>query len=289
MTRINPASDAVFSEAVSHRMGTMKKDYYSPHPLRAFLVLAFLLGWGAWALAWAAGFHPGAGLTSWTPYLPGIFGPALAAWLADRHALSGVLRIHRHSALLYLLAWLLPLVLAALVVLVVYALNLSLPDYALGRGYVLLAGSRAPSWLRFWHVLIAAVLAGPLLTPLALAQELGWRAVLQARLFAWHNCLSGAVTGGLWALWLSPLMLMGGAGPAEVALLVSACVLLSLLAGGLYRFTDSLCAPSLALASVVSPGALLLVVLFGGGPNIHLIYGLGLLLLGILCLLLQDR
>jgi hypothetical protein len=119
------------------------------------------------------------------------------------------LRIKIQRWPLYLLAWFLPLIAVSIIVLLAYAFNLSLPDYSLMRGYIDLTGAPPPAGFQFMHLLLLFVVMTPLLAPILLGQEFGWRGYLQPRLFPQRPQLSALGTGILWALWYLPFYLAG--------------------------------------------------------------------------------
>jgi uncharacterized protein len=260
----------------------------------AFILITFGAAWCIWSIAWLCGLRASNGLAFQAAILPGTFSPALAAVLVRKYITrQGMavtsLCINLRRWPLYLLGWYLPVAVIAGVVLLAYGFNLSLPDYSLQRGFVEITGTSAPEGLRFFHVLLLAAAGVPLLTPLMLGEELGWRGYLQLRLFPGRPILAAMGTGIVWALWQSPLYLAGyyfdiGAGYSFLLIIVLA-ILLSILFGWLQQRTGSVWAPALAHAATNFLGVNLAAVLFAGGPNyVWLSYG-GILSLIPLCLL----
>jgi uncharacterized protein len=253
----------------------MQKDH---RDVNLFIILAFGLAWSAWGAALLAGMRPGDGTAFQLAILPGLFAPALAAiivrrWVSGEGFANAGLRPNLNHWPLYLLAWFLPLIITAGVVLLAYAFNLSLPDYTLQRGFVEVTGGAAPEGITFLPLLLAVVLSAPFMAPLMLGEEFGWRGYLQPRLFPGRPLLAAGATGVAWALWHLPLHLAGyhlyGSTPAVFAipLLIIYSILLSIVFGWLQHRTGSVWAPALAHAAVNMIGVNLTNVLFGGGPN----------------------
>jgi uncharacterized protein len=263
-----------------------------------YIIITFGMAWGIWGIALLSGLRPADGLVFQAAIFPGIFAPAVAAvivrrWVTQEGFTSARLRPNLHRWKPYLLAWFLPLIVIAVVVLFAYGFNLSLPDYSLQRGYVEHTGAQAPEGFRFLHFLLLAVLAAPLMAPVMLGEEFGWRGYLQPRLSPGRPLFGALLTGLIWALWHLPLHLAGyhlyGSAPvlSTIPLLITYSVLLSILFGWLQQRADSVWAPALAHAAANMLGANLAAVLFAGGPNyVWLSYGgiLSLIPLGLVCL-----
>jgi membrane protease YdiL (CAAX protease family) len=246
--------------------------------LIAYLIIAFGLAWAAWGAALLLGFLPAHGLAFQAALLPAWFAPAAAAvivrrWVTHEGFTDSRLRLNIRRWPFYLLAWFLPLIAVSIIVLLGYAFNLSLPDYSLQRGYIDLTGASPPAGFQFIHLLLLFVVMTPLLAPIMLGQEFGWRGYLQPRLFPQRPQLSALVTGILWALWYLPFYLAGCSsydptGTWVTYLLFAAnAVLLAIIYGWLQARTASVWAPALAHAGTVLLGGGLAMVLFGGGPN----------------------
>jgi hypothetical protein len=119
-----------------------------------YIIITFGMAWGIWGIALLSGLRPADGLVFQAAIFPGIFAPAVAAvivrrWVTQEGFTSARLRPNLHRWKPYLLAWFLPLIVIAVVVLFAYGFNLSLPDYSLQRGYVEHTGAQAPEGFRF--------------------------------------------------------------------------------------------------------------------------------------------
>jgi uncharacterized protein len=264
----------------------------------AYIFITFGLAWAAWGFMLAQTPRSDNDSAYFMAILPGVFAPALAALIVRRWITrEGFADLQIHLQIrrwpVYLLAWFLPLIIIAVVVLFAYGFNLSLPDYSLQRGFVEQAGSQPPEGLRFLHFLLLVLLAAPLLTPVMLGEELGWRGYLQPRLFPERPVFSALLTGLIWGVWHLPLHLSGyhlyGSAPvvSTIPLLIIYSILLSILFGWLQQQANSVWAPALAHAAANMLGVNLAAVLFAGGPNyIWLSFGgiLSLIPLGLVCL-----
>jgi uncharacterized protein len=269
-----------------------------PNGMIIYIIITFGMAWGIWGIALLSGLRPADGLAFQAAIFPGIVTPALAAvivrrWVTREGFTDARLRPNLRRWQPYLLAWFLPLIVIAVVVLFAYGFNLSLPDYSLQRGYVEQTGAQAPEGFRFLHLLLVTVLAAPLLAPLMLGEEFGWRGYFQPRLFPRRPLFGALLTGLIWALWHLPLHLAGyhlyGSASviATIPLMLTYSVLLSILFGWLQQRAGSVWAPALAHAAANMLGANLAAALFAGGPHyVWLSYGgiLSLIPLGVVCL-----
>jgi uncharacterized protein len=272
-------------------MTTSRKGIY------IFIILTFLLSWGLWITTLALGITPQDGPVFQAAILPGAVAPALAAlivrrWVTREGFTDLGLRPNLRRWPNYLLAWFLPLIIIAVVVLLSYAFNLTLPDYTLQRGYPLLTGQTAPAGTTFLHLLLLTTVATPLAAPFFLGEEFGWRGYLQPRLFNGKPLPAALAVGLIWGVWHLPIHLSGyhlyGNAPtlATIPLLIVYSMLLSIIFGWLQQRTSSVWAPALAHAAANLIGGNLAAVLFAGGPNyLWLAYGgfLSLIPLGLLC------
>jgi uncharacterized protein len=203
-----------------------------------FLLVAFGGAWSVWAAAWFLGVF-NASPTGQVVVAVGAFSPALATvvmrrWVTRESFGDAGLRINLRGGLpYYVLGWLLPLPVIAVVVGLASALRLPFTHGDLPATAVL-----------------TSVVAAVLVTPLFLGEELGWRGYLQIRLFAQRPVLAAAVTGLVWGFFHFPVIVAGVQGYENVALGLATfpvfTVLLSIILGWLRERTGSIWAACLA-------------------------------------------
>ena len=263
-----------------------------------YLLLAFGMAWALWEIPLLFGVSPRNPLFQ-LAVLPGAFAPAVAAivvrkWVTREGFADAGLRLNLRRWPCYLVAWLLPLPVTAIIVALAVVLGIGRPDFSLMRALRTLAPEGAsvpalpPNLLLVVPVqlLITALLA----TPILWGEEFGWRGYLQMRLLHRRPLLAAVATGLIWGVWHYPLNLRGYNFPnhpllALVAFPVST-VLLSIIFGWLRLKTGSVWAASLAHAATNAVGGSLTVLLFAGGPDLAFVGYLGLLgwvPLGALC------
>ena len=264
----------------------------------AYLAIAFGLAWGLWEIAIRCGASPVNMRYQWA-FLPGTFAPALAAlvvrkWVAREGFRDAGLRLNLwREWRYYLIAWLLPLLVAVVVTTLAVLLGLGQPDFSLQRflaqAFPGVANHAVPGWV--WCVLpfqflIAALFA----TAILWGEEFGWRGYLQLRLFPERPLLSAVVTGLIWGAWHYPLNLRGYNYPDHrlLGLIVFpvGTVMLSIIFGWLRLRSGSIWPVCLAHAATNAVGGSLLMMLFLGGPNWICLSYLGVLAwipLGALC------
>jgi membrane protease YdiL (CAAX protease family) len=246
----------------------------------AYLGLAFGLAWLAWEIPIRLlGAEPGP--ASQLILLPGGLAPAVAAFIVRRlvtregFADTGLRPNLRRSWRVYLVAWLHPLAVIGVVVILAAGLGVSQPDLTLGRALDTLAPGVAPArglppalWLIIpVQLLITSVVVSPLL----FGEEFGWRGYLQPRLFPGKPIAAAVATGLIWSAWHLPLNLRGYNDPSRSVLgliaFTGSCIFLSLIFGWVHNRAGSIWAPSLAHAASNSLGGSIAFLLFVGGPN----------------------
>jgi membrane protease YdiL (CAAX protease family) len=262
-----------------------------------YLALAFGIAWILWAVLWRLGLSPRDPLFQ-VALLPGGFAPAVAAlivrrWVTREGFADAGLKLGLRNWRAYLVAWLSPLAVATLIVVLAAVTGIGRPDFTLQRALRALVPGADPPAIppAVWLVVPVQFLVVSLIaTPLLFGEEFGWRGYLQMRLLAGRPVLAAAVTGLIWGVWHYPLILMGYQYPADpiLGLLVFpvSAVLLSIVFGWLRLRTGSVWAASLAHAATNASGASLITLLFTGGPNWLLVsyFGvLGWIPLGALC------
>jgi uncharacterized protein len=262
-----------------------------------FLLLAFGIAWGSWAVPLLAGLRPADGILFTLAIAPGAFAPALAAiivrkWVTREGFGDAGLKPNLRKWPYYLFAWLLPIFVIGIVVVLATASNTAAPDYSLERGFPLLTGGTpAPEGITFSSLLLAYLLTAPFLAPLLWGEEFGWRGYLQTRLYTGQPLKAAAATGVIWGVWHLPVNMVGyndvGERLLSSALFMAAAILMSIIFGWLQQQTGSCWAPSLGHAAHNNLGGSISMLLFKGGQNYAWVsYGgiFSLIPLGLVCL-----
>jgi membrane protease YdiL (CAAX protease family) len=257
----------------------------------AFLLIAFGLAWASLeAMYRLKGTAPTALLSLLE--VPAVFAPAIACfvvrkWVTREGFADAGLRLHLRKWPYYLVAWLLPLVVVAFIVVLAPLFGLGTPDFSLDRGIRFMAsfGKPLPAWAPHTLALLTGIflLEAVFAVPLLFGEEFGWRGYLQKRLFPTNPVLSAVATGIIWGLWHLPGSLRGYSFPdnPKVGALVMypiGGILFSIIFGWLVLKTGSIWSCSLAHASTNCVGGSLFLLLFGGGGASFLYVGYGGLL-----------
>ena len=258
---------------------------------RGILVYLFIAFGGAWVL-WITALL--AGVPATDPLfqyvaLPGGFAPAVAAvvtrkWVTHEGFADAGLKLRlRRGWPYYLFAWLLPLVVVAIIVALAAVLGVDRPDFTLQRALGELApGANPPSFpssgLLVFLLVVGVLIQAVVLTPILWGEEFGWRGYLQVRLLAGRPLLAAVVTGLIWGMWHYPIILAGYERYEStlLGLLIFPVltVLLSIIFGWLRLRTGSVWCASLAHASTNAVGGSLTALLFLGGSSMTLVgYG----------------
>ena len=263
----------------------------------AYLLLTFGSAWILWETAIRVGLSPRNPLFQFAA-LPGAFAPAVAAilvrkWITREGFADAGLRLNLREWRYYLVAWLVPIPVTAIIVLLAVVLGISRPDFSFMRAARWLMGGATvpPPPPYIWAILPVQFAMGALIgTPLLWGEEFGWRGYLQPRLFGNRPLLAAVSTGLIWGVWHYPLNLRGYNFPDDplIGLVVFpvGTVLLSIIFGWLRLRTGSVWAASLAHSATNAIGGSMTLLLFMGGPNWIFVSYLGLLgwiPLGALC------
>lgn len=208
-----------------------------------FIAIAFAVSWAIVIGGWAAGLHENRQLAVLVIALS-MFGPAVAAItcaaLFEKGRRVEALGLRAKINWWWLLAWLIPMALAALAVgfTLIFSANSFVP---IGQAVIAAAPPEQAAGLQDLDpgalaaiVLVQALLIGPLINTLILtfSEELGWRGYLWdlwAKFGFWRASLA---TGAIWGAWHAPTILLFGHNyPHDrligVPLFVLFCVLLS--------------------------------------------------------------
>jgi membrane protease YdiL (CAAX protease family) len=264
-----------------------------------YLLITFLLAWALWEIPISLGLSLKNPLFQFFA-LPGTFSPAIAAFIVRKWVThegfgdAGLKSNLKTKWRYYLVAWLLPLFVSAIIIVLVIVLGIAYPDFTFQRAIEVLAPgtkvSAIPSLVLFIapiYLLIAALFS----TFLLFGEEFGWRGYLQMRLFSGQPLLAAISTGIIWGIWHYPINIRGYNFPDHpiLGLLVFpvTTVMLSIIFGWLRLRSGSIWTSCLAHAATNSIGASLTLSLFlGGGDSILFSYlGLiGWIPLGALCL-----
>jgi membrane protease YdiL (CAAX protease family) len=257
----------------------------TPHArgVLAYLAITFAGAWAAWAVALVSGVHA-EGLAFQALVLPGALAPALAAivvrrWVTREGFADAGLRLNlRGHTGAYLLAWLFPLLAAAVIVALAIVLGVGQPDWSLRRGFGALVPGAPLTDAPFpaLPTLVPALLVqAVVVTPLLWGEEFGWRGYLQVRLLADRPLAAAVATGAIWGLWHYPLILAGYEQYANrwlgLVVFTVFTVLLSIIFGWLRLRTGSVWAPSLAHSATNAVGGSLTLLLFAGGTDLMLV------------------
>lgn len=248
-----------------------------------YLLISFGLAWLTWGLAWALNIRA-TDLVFQAVSLPAAFAPAIAAvvvrrWVTHEGFADAGLRPRlRNNWRLYMFAWLLPIPVVAVVVVLAVVLGVSRPDWTLQRAltalYPSLETQPLPAAIRLL-VPVQLAITALLATPILWGEEFGWRGYLQPRLLAGRPLAASVATGLIWGAWHYPIVLMGYerySSPLLGLLLFPVLtVLLSIIFGWLFRRSGSIWAPSLAHAATNVIGGNLSVLLFFGVPKFDLV------------------
>lgn len=257
----------------------------------SYLILAFGLAWILWEIAIQLGIEPGHMLFQ-LAVLPGAFAPAIAAiivrqWITREGFGDAGLRLNlRTKWPYYLMAWLLPLPVVAVIVILAVALGIAQPDFTLQQALTTLApaGSSPPPELpsALWILLpIQFMIVALIATPILWGEEFGWRGYLQLRLLSQRPLLAAIATGLIWGVWHYPLNLRGYNYPDHpilgLIIFPVSAILLSIIFGWLRLRTSSIWSASLAHAATNAMGASLTALLFLGGADLLWVGYLGVL------------
>jgi membrane protease YdiL (CAAX protease family) len=264
-----------------------------------YLVVAFGMAWVLWEIPLRFGLSPQSPLFQLAA-LPGAFAPAVAAivvrkWVTREGFADAGLRLNLRKWRYYLVAWLLPLPVTAVIVVLTVALGIGQPDFSLLRALKVLApeGASVPSSVPPGLLLVVPIqllVTALLATPILWGEEFGWRGYLQMRLLGQRPLLAAVATGLIWGVWHYPINLRGYNFPGHpilgLVVFPVSTILLSIIFGWLRLRTGSVWAASLAHAATNAVGGSLTTLLFAGGPDSIFVGYLGLLgwlPLGVLC------
>jgi len=184
----------------------------------AYILIAFAIAWSLWCIPLLFG------LTLRSPsyflfLLPGAFSPAIAAvivrkWVTRESFADAGLRLNfRNNRPYYLIAWLLPLLAVAIIVLLAVVFRISTPDFSLERALNTLANgqnplSTVPRALRFPFVgVLQALLVAIIATPILWGEEFSWLRIRTGSI--WSASLAHAATNSVGG-GLTVFLFMGG-------------------------------------------------------------------------------
>lgn len=268
-----------------------------------YLLIAFGMAWAFWCVPMSLGMTLRSSLYPLI-LLPGAFAPAIAAiivrkWVTREGFADAGLRLHfQRNWRYYLIAWLSPLAVVAVIVIIAVVLGLSQPDFSLERFINSIAPGREnllssiPLSLRFPLVgIVQGLILAIIATPILWGEEFGWRSYLQIRLLSHRPILAAAATGLIWGVWHYPINLQGYNYPNHriLGLFIFPIwtVLLSVIFGWLRLRTNSIWTASLAHSATNAIGGSLTLLLFMGGQNWIMVGYPGLLSwipLGVFCI-----
>ncbi|MFN8533009.1 MAG: CPBP family intramembrane glutamic endopeptidase [Dehalococcoidia bacterium] len=243
-----------------------------------FLALAFAWSWTGFLVPLAFG-EPGSAprqiamAVGWTSAM---WGPGLAAIVVTLAVLRepfGSLGLGRFGPWrYYLVAWLIPPLLAVAAGIVSWAAGLGTFDPTLSALRPALArqGIEDPAlvWALVGLQVAIALTAAPVFNVLfAIGEEIGWRGFLLPRLEPLGRWRAVVLSGAIWGFWHAPAIAQGHNYPGQpvlgIALMVGFCVLIGTFFSWLYFSTGSTWAPALAHGSLNATAGLPLLFLTG--------------------------
>jgi len=189
------------------------------YPLLAFLVITFVLSWGAW-IGTIPKMPGGHGFLPLSPkhgqlmagFAPGIAAVILAGFTGGIPALQRLferLLIWRVGSIWYLFALLLPSGISLFTTALHTMFGGDAPDFAAPP----IARTPLPAFLTGWSPLVLALplLLYHALCGTSLGEELGWRGIMLTRLQQKRTpAQASVIIGLLWALWVLPLYWLQG-------------------------------------------------------------------------------
>jgi membrane protease YdiL (CAAX protease family) len=246
----------------------------------AYLLIAFGITWLGFESIHRLKATAPVALLSLLTLLSG-FGPAIACfvvrkWITREGFADAGLRLHLRKWPYYVVAWLLPLLVTACVIVLAPLFRAGTPDFSLDRGIKFMAsfGKPLPAWVPHSLVLLTGVFLAQAVfaVPILFGEEFGWRGYLQKRLFPTNAVRSAVATGIIWALWHLPVTLRGYGFPdnpkfGALVMYPVFCILASIIFGWLVLKSGSIWSSSLAHASTNAVGGSLLLILYGGGAS----------------------
>jgi uncharacterized protein len=264
-----------------------------------YLLITFGLAWAIWGipLLFGASVRSSAFVTIMTI---GAFAPAEAAafvraWVSrDGFTDSGLSINPKKHWRYYVFALLLPLGVAAIIVLLAVLTGLGQPDSSLKVFFqrTVLPNDETPApGLIIWVSMVIQLIAISIVqAPFSFGVEFGWRGYLQTKWFTRRPVLAAIATGLVWGIWYLPLNLAGNAFPSQPllgsAIFPISTALLSIIYGWLYRKTGSIWVTCVAHAATEAVGVSLMLILFSETSDLLFTgyYGiLGWLPLGAVC------
>ena len=266
----------------------------------AYLAIAFIPAWLYWTMVWLTGIS-GTDPIFQAAVLPGAFAPALACfivrkWVTKEGFTDAGLQLKLKKNLsYYLFAWLLPLAVTAIIIILANLFNLGQPDFTLQNFFsnLNLTDSKPDTFENILFFLLPTLLIQAIIltTPIVWGEEFGWRSYLQIRLLADRPLLAAIATGIIWGIWHYPLIFMGYERYDNqiLGLLIFTIftILLSIILGWLRLTTGSVWAASVGHGATNAIGGSLTLMLFSGSKNWMWVGYNGILAwipLGIVCL-----
>jgi membrane protease YdiL (CAAX protease family) len=278
-----------------------------------FIALTFLFSWLLAAGFYAVGGRLGTPAASLMLVLYG-FMPMTAAIVVQkiiyREALKGPLGISFRPNRWFLVAWLLP----TLIALATMGVSLLLPgvEYSPGmeRLFEMLESSRTSAQVAltrdqlaalpfhpFWLVLVWGLISGATIDAiLAFGEELGWRGLLQRELGFLGFWRSSALIGLIWGIWHAPIIIQGYNYPQHPQAGVLAMVAFTLLFSPIFSYVrlkaKSVIATAIMHGSLNYAAFLAIMMIKGGNDLLVGVTGLaGFIVLAIVnvCIFILER
>lgn len=252
--------------------------------LRWYLIATFVPTVLLAAIAWAQG-----GLTRFPAAVLAMLTPMIGAMLvqklvAQKPIFRGGLLGFRQGRLLW---WLVAPLAAGLAIGLSFALSFAIEPALLASGAAIADNLNNLANLpdmgdslaaRLGALIIIGLLIGPLLNlPIYLGEEVGWRAFMTPRLATLYGRRGVVFAGLIWAVWHTPLILLGH-NYAEHPLLghlvwLPLCVCMSILLQAAYRAGGSIFVAALAHGAINQATGIIFAVLVTGNAFVDWLYG----------------
>jgi len=245
-------------------------------PLTWFLILSFGFSWVFFLIPLAFKGDPVQYVQMFRLFvLIGMFGPAIAAIVCTLFVAKepfGTLRLNKlGKGRYYLIAWLLPPLMAFLAVGLSVLIGTGKLDLSFGTMRQVLA--QYPTSMPVQTLILVQMLQGLLLGPVinvipAMGEELGWRGFLLPRLLPIGQWRAILISGAIWGIWHAPVILQGYNYPQHpvwgVLLMTISTMLLAVIFSWLYLKARSPWVAAVAHGSLNAWGALPVVFLAAG-------------------------
>jgi uncharacterized protein len=247
--------------------------------LTAYLAIAFGFSWILFLLplAFTSMGEATVGMIRLICWMLAMWGPGIAAIVTTLFVIKApfsTLALNRFGKFwVYLAAWFVPPILAALAIPLSVLLGFAEYDPEMTLLNNMIAQMPAGSGITLEILLIVQLAQGLILGPAinvfaTMGEELGWRGFLLPKLLPLGQWKAILVSGIIWGVWHAPAILQGhnysGNEVAGVFMMILFCVVLGAFMSWLYLATKSTWAPAFGHGSVNAWGGLPLIFLVSG-------------------------